>query len=491
MVHRSLALALLLPALVTAQNPQKIVDDYLRARGGAKLAAQIQTATIAGSLTEEATGKTGSFSLITKAPNRFYSEIIAGTDRIVDAYNGMSAWGQEPGGGLQSLTGPAAKEAEAAGRYRNSNLADVKKAKLGLQFAGTERIRGRDAYHLQVLLGPGMTRDVYFDTGTHLIVRETAPGATPVQLDYDEYRAVNGIATPYRIELRRGSHEYKISVTRAEYNSAIDDAVFNFPRTAGTPVPDMKALILEVSRNQRAIEEMQKQYMCHLTAEEEKVDSKGRVTSKTIKEFEVFNIAGEEVRRLIAKDGKPLTADDKKKEDDRFNKEFEKLQKRAAELAADPKKQEKQTAKEEAEISDFLRTVSFSNARRERFRGHDVIAVDFGPNPDYKPKKTIESIIKKLAGVVWIDEEAKDVARLEAHFSDSVKIGGGLLASLDKGSSFVFEQAKVNDEVWLPTYAEVHAAGRLLVVKLKANEIDRYSDYKRFRAESKIVSVQE
>jgi hypothetical protein len=44
--------------------------------------------------------------------------------------------------------------------------------------------------------------------------------------------------------------------------------------------------------------------------------------------------------------------------------------------------------------------------------------------------------------------------------------------------------------VWLPSYAEVHVAGRFLVVKLKANEIDRYTDYKKFHAESTIKIVQ-
>jgi hypothetical protein len=486
MVHRSLALAFLGPALLFAQNPQKIVDEYFRAGGGGK---SIHTASITGSLTEESTGRAGSFSMITKSPDRFYSEIIAGSDRMVSAYNGASAWGEDPGSGPRSLTGAAAKEAEAAGRYRNSALADVKKSKMALEFAGTEKVRGRDTYHVRVSAGPGVTRDLYFDAGTHLILRETAPGSAGEQFDFDDYRPVKGIATPHHIQLRRGGREYQISVTHVEYNAAVDDAIFDFPHAAGAPLPDLKTLMLEVTRNQRAIEEMQKDYTCHLTTEEEKVDGKGRVTSKTVKEFEVFNLAGEEVRHLVAKDGKPLAADEKKKEDERFNKEFEKLRKKDADLAADPKKQQKQAAKDEADISDFLRTVRFSNARRERFRGHDVIAAEFGPNRDYKPKKTIEAVIKKLAGVIWIDEQAKDVARLEAHFSDSVKIGAGVLASVDKGSSFVFEQAKVNDEVWLPTYAEVHAAGRLLVVKLKANEIDRYSEYKRFKAESKIVSV--
>ena len=72
-------------------------------------------------------------------------------------------------------------------------------------------------------------------------------------------------------------------------------------------------------------------------------------------------------------------------------------------------------------------------------------------------------------------------SRLEARFAESVKVGGGLLASLQKGSNFVFEQEKINGEVWLPSYAEVHFSGRIVFVKLKRNFVDRYSDYKKFR----------
>ena len=489
MSRRSVFLLTAIPALCLAQTAQRVIDDYLRALGGAKAAAKIQSAVLAGSLSEKATGKTGSFSLMTKAPNRFYAEIIAGSDRFVEAYNGMSAWGQDPSEGARTRTGAATNEAEATGRYWNNHLADLKKAKISVQLAGMEKVRGRDASHVRVLLGPGLTRDVFFDAQTHLVSRERLPGIE--QLDYDDYRPVNGLQAPFRIELQRGGRTYRISVTRAEFNSAVDDSVFNFPSATGAPLPDIKTLILDVTRNQRAIEEMQKEYTCHLTTEEEKVDPKGQLTSKTMKEFEVFYVGGDEVRRLIAKDSKPLAGDEKKKEDERFNREFEKLQKQVAERAADPKKQKKQNEKEEAQVSDFLRAVRFSNARRERFRGQDVIAVDFGPNPDYKPKKSIENIIQKLAGVVWIDEQARDVARLEAHFSNSAKIGGGLLASLDKGSNFVFEQSKINNEVWLPSYAEVHASGRLLVVKLKANEIDRYTEYKKFSAESKMVTAKD
>jgi len=103
-------------------------------------------------------------------------------------------------------------------------------------------------------------------------------------------------------------------------------------------------------------------------------------------------------------------------------------------------------------------------------------------NPDYKPTKRIDSIIQKLSGTMWVDEQAREIVRLEAHFAESVKIGGGLVASLAKGSNFVFEQEKINDEVWLPSYAEVHFVGRIVFVKLKQNFIDRFTDYKKFRS---------
>ena len=125
------------------------------------------------------------------------------------------------------------------------------------------------------------------------------------------------------------------------------------------------------------------------------------------------------------------------------------------------------------------------NPRRERFRGQDVLVFDFEPNPEFKPHKLVERLAQKLAGVVWVDEKAHDVARLEAYFVGDMKIAGGLLANLQKGTSFVYEQGFVNNEVWLPTYMEAHIGVRFLLVKgIKASVVTRYSDYKKFNVET-------
>ena len=66
-----------------------------------------------------------------------------------------------------------------------------------------------------------------------------------------------------------------MSVARIEWNASVNDSVFDFPKDTSRPLPEIKSLLLEVAKNQKAIEELQKQYTCHLVAEEEKFDSRG------------------------------------------------------------------------------------------------------------------------------------------------------------------------------------------------------------------------
>ena len=260
-------------------------------------------------------------------------------------------------------------------------------------------------------------------------------------------------------------------------------------QTDQRPLPDIPALLRDVEKNQAALEDLRTLYTCHLAEEQDKTDSDGNVKSREMKDYDVFYIGDEEVLHLLAKDGKPLTGDEKQKEDDRFSKKFDELKKKQAELAADPKKQAKKEEEEEAQLSDFLRAELFTNPRRTDFRGQDVIAFDVSGNPNYKPKKEIDRIIQKLSGKMWVDDQAREIVRLEAQFVESAKIGGGLLASLAKGSNFIFDQEKINGEVWLPSYAEVHVAGRIVFVKLKQNFIDRYSDYKKFHVGGSIIGT--
>ncbi len=471
-----------------AQDAQKIVDQYIKAAGGSKALSKAATIIIEGTF-HTADGKNGTYTLNTKLPNRYYSELVIGDVSLIEAYNGKSAWHRTAIGEFSTLVGADGAQLEAAGQYYNSHLVGAKKNKLGVGYAASSKVRGRDAVEIEVTTMTGVKRHVFFDSETHRIVKEDASiGGIEEQISYDDYRPVNGLKIPYKIELHRGADTYDITVTRAEVNGTIGERVFDFPKKSQVQLPDLKALFKEIDENQKAIDKLKENYAGTRSEEETEYDKTGKISKRELHEYSFFYLSGHEVSTLVKKDGKQLSDEEQKKENEKVQKEIQDIEKRDAKKEA---KEEK--AKEEGKdkkdddvgIETFIRACQFVNPRRERFRGQDVLVFDFEPNPDFKPRKLAEKVVHELAGVIWIDEKARDVARLEAYFVGDFRFGGGVIANLQKGTSFVFEQAYINNEVWLPTYEEAHVGVRVLLVKaFKVNEVTRYSDYRKFNVES-------
>jgi len=472
-----------------AQDPEKIVDQYIKVIGGSKAISKIRTLAVEGTFTTP-DGKTGTYTLDTRIPNRYYSELIVADHTVIEAYNGKSAWHQTQSGEIATLLGNDGAQLEAAGQYYNSHLVNAKKNKLGIGFAATLKVRGKDAYDLELTTPTGVKRHVFFDPNSHLITKEVAViGGVEQEVLYDDYRTVGGVKFPYKIELHRGNGVYDISVTRVAVNEPVGERVFDFPRKSQVQLPDLKALFKEIDANQKSIDKLKENYAGTRSEEETEYDKTGKINKREIKEYSFFYLDGSEISTLTKKDGQPLSEEEQRKENEKTQKEIKDIQKdhEKKEAKEEKAKEEGKEGKDDDDvgIETFLRVSQFVNPRRERFRGQDVLVFDFEPNPDYKAHKLVEKIAQKLAGVIWIDEKAHDVARLEAYFTGDFRFAGGLVANLQKGTSFIFEQAYINNEVWLPTYEEAHVGVRVLMVKgFKVNAITRYSDYKRFNVES-------
>src|ERR1019366_2464468 len=105
-------------------------------------------------------------------------------------------------------------------------------------------------------------------------------------------------------------------------------------------------------------------------------------------------------------------------------------------------------------------------------------------DPHAKAPGLAENAARKIAGTVWIDEADREVARLEAHFDDNFRIGAGFVASIQKGTSLVFEQSRLSQALWMPSVSEIHLAARELLVKgVRQNIHIRDSDFRRFDTE--------
>src|SRR5882762_1217513 len=132
-----------------AQEAGRIVEQYVKAAGGGRALAKIQTFTLEGTFTS-VDGKSGTYTLDTKLPNRYYSELLVGEENLIEAYNGKSAWHRNAAGEIGTLVGPEGMQLEAAAQYYNSRLLNPKKNKLAIAFIGHAQVHGKDALQIEV-----------------------------------------------------------------------------------------------------------------------------------------------------------------------------------------------------------------------------------------------------------------------------------------------------------------------------------------------------
>ncbi len=250
------------------------------------------------------------------------------------------------------------------------------------------------------------------------------------------------------------------------------------------PLPDPPTLIAQLQENQKQIESIRKNYICTDDEEEYQLDGDGRTKKKEVNQYEFYFVEGFPIKRLLSKEGVLLNDSDKRKEDERVAKDEKHAHERRAKL------ERGEHDKNTISVNTFLQASTFQNLRREQYQGHEVIAMDFIPNPAFKPNGLAESIANKLGGTVWIDEEAHQVVRLEAKLLKSQRAGLGL-ASVKEGTSFVLEQQKINDELWMPSYSDGNIGVRVVFKGIRQRNVDHYSNYKKFKSETRILGVEE
>ncbi|HZS47389.1 MAG TPA: hypothetical protein VFC63_20125 [Blastocatellia bacterium] len=474
---------------VFGQSADKVISQYQKAVGGVNQLRRIESTEYTGSVTNEATGETGNFFWRFKRPDRMELEISLNGFEISTAYNGRSAWRRDSRDGLRTLTGGDGSKFKAESIYRNDHFLNYKRDKVQIVPAGQATINGSNAIVLELTTRQGIKRKVYFDARTFLIVRDEQPIPGGVErVDFGDYRKVDGLLEPFSIRIKSGAVDLKAAISQVEHNRSIAETKFDYPKISNEPLPDIPTLMRELGKNQKQIDDTLENYTYTADTTERTVNNKGEVVDKETRTIQIYYYQGEELRRLVKKNGILLTQEEQDKESKRLEKRIHEIddQKRKEEEKRRKREEAGEKAKEDEDpdLSSFLRLCDFVNPRRERFRGRDVIVFDFQPKPGVKAKGLSESLIQKLVGVMWVDENAKEIARLEARLNDNMKMAGGLLATLKSGGAFVVEQEYINNEVWLPSYEEVNLSAKLFLFKgVDVNHTARFSEYQKFNVD--------
>jgi hypothetical protein len=249
---------------------------------------------------------------------------------------------------------------------------------------------------------------------------------------------------------------------------------------------DVGALLMEVARNEKAMLPRRLEYTWTAKVTDRERDKRGGVKKESVSVYEVYPVRGEFARKLVSKDGVPVSREraeeELKKAAVRLEKAAREEQKRAEQEAPPPPPQKPVDAQNPAglpsfgfssghknsngftssEISisvwRFFRYGEFDAPRRERLRGRDVFVLDFRPRADFRPADELQRPYARLAGRLWIDAADRTVARLEAWPYDP-RAKGADTSETAREPSVVFEHERLPDGVWLEHLFRIQTYG--------------------------------
>src|SRR5208283_1394752 len=209
--------------------------------------------------------------------------------------------------------------------------------------------------------------------------------------------------------------------------------------TGAVPAEQIRELLRRAEAKDLENDKRERDYTYLEREEQHHLDGHGKVKKIESRTSEVLEIYGEQVERLTAKDDKPLSTGEAKKEDDKIQKIIDK---RKNESEDGRRKRLEHEEKEREEDRKFVLEVAdafnFRLIGSEAIDGRDAWVIEGEPRPGYEPKERNAKMLSKFKGRVWIDKADSQWVKLDVTAIDTLSIGF-VLARIHKGTNFVVE----------------------------------------------------
>jgi len=239
-------------------SPESILDKYIQASGGAQRLAGVTSIDAKGTSSGfGGFGGGGAVEIAAKAPDKRATIILfkaeTGRGDQIRTYDGRTGWVRTPlnvlgeyqliGGDLDGARFDAQLSFPGQIKQILTNLRTGQPTTItGLQMSQSQAAVQKDAnsgksFNVDVVQGNGprgLLVTLYFDRQTGLLLREmryseTPIGRVPTQIDYSDYRDVNGLKLPFRIAYVWLDGRDSIVLDEIKTNVSIDEAKFGRP----------------------------------------------------------------------------------------------------------------------------------------------------------------------------------------------------------------------------------------------------------------------
>ena len=240
---------------------------------------------------------------------------------------------------------------------------------------------------------------------------------------------------------------------------------------ARVPLPEGDAFVRSLAAAQRRREEALSLYTYDVSEAREQLARDGRVRRRETRSFEVFHVKGRPVRRLVARDGRPLEGRQREREE-----------RRARELAEGLRSGKAVSEEAGLRLSRILERYHFVARGREEVEERCAVVFDFTARPgDFDLER--DALLRHLAGRLWVDEEERAVALVEVHNTSPLRVALGIGATVS-AVTFRAEFRRLEAGVWLPRALEAAADGKKLLFRVfRVRTTTTYENYRRFEVE--------
>jgi hypothetical protein len=215
------------PAGLTLPSADRVWTNYVNAVGRVDGGAP-GTGTIISGWDDRPEGRYGKVEIVVAGTDRYRATVSTSGGSVSQGLDGELGW-VATNDRVQRVSGSDIERLRRiAMRYW-----PVKPRPANLHVVRVERIADRDVYVATARIDPGTTLTLYFDVITGLLRREMTTTETMMlplqeQVDYDDYRDVNGVQLPFRVLTSDGAPYATVTRTflQIRRNVAVDDALF-------------------------------------------------------------------------------------------------------------------------------------------------------------------------------------------------------------------------------------------------------------------------
>jgi hypothetical protein len=207
--------------------------------------------------------------------------------------------------------------------------------------------------------------------------------------------------------------------------------------------------------NEKKLADEQERYECRVTSDGVETDKNGKVKKEDIEVKEQFYVNGVQVERTLSKNGKDLTPQQTRKEDERVMKETVKYSNKSV--------AEKESAKQDQQTQDMMAAMMLTHGHRQLVNGRSVLLYDIAPNPKFQPKNMNQRFASVMQGTTSLDEQTGEVIDLNIRSVKDLKIAGGVVATLNKGFWLHAHNQPQPDGIWLNDLTEGLGDARALL----------------------------